>query len=135
MVIYRHSVWLSVVQSVSGYFQSALSLLSIGILSGSSGWFQDISVVLVSVVSVVSGFSHSGQNFQSFRIKVLATGNKLSAVEDGTIQVSGCFSLVDLSRCFRMAVELIAMEFALNFLPTFNLLHSGPRNQCSRTWI
>jgi hypothetical protein len=30
-------------------------------------------------------------------IKVSAAGNKLSAVQDGTIQLSGCFSLVDLS--------------------------------------
>ena len=58
---------LSVVQDGSGRlsrrlrmavcFQSTFSLLSRGISSGSSGWFQDVSVVLVSVVSVVSGFS------------------------------------------------------------------------------
>ena len=35
-------------------FQSTFSLLPIGILSGSSVWFQDVSVVLVAVVSVVS---------------------------------------------------------------------------------
>ena len=43
-------------QNVSGW-QSTFSLFSIGILSGSSRWFQDVSVVLVSVISVVSGFS------------------------------------------------------------------------------
>ena len=43
-------------QDVSGW-QSTFSLLSVGILSGGSGWFQDVSVVLVSVVSVVSCFS------------------------------------------------------------------------------
>ena len=42
---------------VTVYFQSTFSLLSIGILHGSSGWFQDVSVVLVPVGSVVSGFS------------------------------------------------------------------------------
>ena len=74
---------LSVVQDGSGrlsgrfrmavYFQSTFSLLSIGILSGSSGWFQDVSVVLVSVVSVVSGFSL----FQ------------VSAVQDKSFSLSG----------------------------------------------
>jgi hypothetical protein len=34
-----------------------------------------------------------------------ADGNKLSAVQDGTIQLSGFYSLVDLSRCFRMATN------------------------------
>ena len=34
------------------------------------------------------GFSRSGQNFQSSRIKVSAARNKLSAVQDGTIQLS-----------------------------------------------
>jgi hypothetical protein len=53
----------------------------------------------------VSGFSRSGYKFLSFRIKLSAVQDELSAVQDSTIQLSGCFSLVDLSGCFRMVVN------------------------------
>ena len=123
MVIYRHSVWLSVVQSVSGrrhtnfgtfrMFQDGRASVSgqtfsrsrqfrIDFQSFQSNFTPELPLNSFSRFSRVtfqslSGFSRSGQNFQSFKIKVSAAENKLSAVQDGTIQLSGCFSLVDLS--------------------------------------
>ena len=61
-------------------FQSTFSLLSIGILSGSSVWFQDVPVVLVSVVSVVSGFS---------LFQVSTVQDKVSVFQDKSFSRSG----------------------------------------------
>jgi hypothetical protein len=124
MAIYRHSVWLSVVQSVSGrchtnfetfrIFQDGRASVSghtfsrpgrlfrIDFQSFQSKSTHEVPRNSFSRFSRVtfqslSGFSRLGQNFQSFRIKVSAAENKLSAVQDGTIQLSECFSLVDLS--------------------------------------
>jgi hypothetical protein len=60
--------------------------------------FSCFSNVTFQSLSAPFRFQSFRKNFQSFRIKVSTTGNKLSAVQDGAIQLSGCFSLVDLSR-------------------------------------
>ena len=127
MAIYRHSVWLSVVQSVLGRrhtnfgtfgtFQDGRASVSGQTTFSRSGWFRidfqsfqsnftpELPLTCISfsrfsrvTFQSLSGFSRSGRNFQSYRINVSAAGNKLSAVQDGTIQLSGCFSLVDLSQ-------------------------------------
>jgi hypothetical protein len=88
--------------SVSGHTFSRSGQFRIDFQSFQSNFTHELPLNSFSRFSRVtfhslSGFSRSGQNFQSFRIKVSAVGNKLSGVHNGTIQLSGCFSLVDLS--------------------------------------
>ena len=89
-------------------FQSFQSNFTLELPLNSFSRFSRVTFQSLSV------FSLSRQNFQSSRIKVSTAGNKLSAVLDGTVQLSGCFSLVDLSRSFRMAVNSHAVYICVS---------------------